>query len=182
VIRKSVLMKYARSLAEVAVESGIGPKIERDFQHLNAVARQVPDFMQVLKNPVIPTSDKLGLMDDIGKQVEYHPYFLDFCKLLIENHRIAHLQDIFELYLGERDDLQGVVNAQVYTPRPLDHHHQEKLIQGLKEVLSKEITLDVREDPTLIGGLKVNVDGTVYDGSVKRQLERLKQQLASETF
>jgi F-type H+-transporting ATPase subunit delta len=182
VIRKSLLIKYARSLAEVAVESAIEPEIHDNFEHMTAVIRQVPEFLKVFKSPVIPTDVKLGIMDAVAAKYGYHAYFRDFLKLLTEHHRTPYLTDIYELYVRERDELTGILSVQVFSPRPLDDGHQRKLAEGLQRILQVNVKLDVEVDDRLIGGLKVQTNGTVYDGSVKRQLERFRESLASETI
>jgi F-type H+-transporting ATPase subunit delta len=182
VIRKSLLIKYARSLAEVAVESGIEPEIQANFEHMAAVIRQVPEFLKVFKSPVIPTDVKLGIMDAVADKYGYHEYFRDFLKLVTEHHRATYLPDMYDLYTRERDELTGILSVHVHAPRPLDDGHQRKLAEGLERILRVNVQLDVEVDESLIGGLKVQTNGTVYDGSVKRQLERFKASLASETI
>jgi len=181
-IRKSLLLKYARSLAEVAVESGIEPQIQQNFEHMATVARQVPEFLKVFKSPVIPPEVKRNLMTAVAVKYGYHDYFRDFLKLLAEHHRTAYLTDIYELYLHERDALIGVRSVQVFSPRPLDEAHRRTLAAGLAQILGVRIQLEVETDDTLIGGLKIQTEGTVYDGSVKRQLERFRENLSAQAI
>lgn len=178
-IRKSVLRKYARSLAEVGHEEGLLPELETNFRHLVEVARQVPEFMIVMRNPALPLELKTGLVREIAARNGYHRYFTDFVAILISHYRMAYLEDIFELFLLERDELTGKVTAQVSAARDLDPKHQEKLAAGLETIFRKGILMDLSTDPDLIGGLKVQVGGTIYDGSIRRQLDRLRQQLVS---
>ncbi|MBN2431557.1 MAG: ATP synthase F1 subunit delta [Acidobacteria bacterium] len=181
-IRKSLLLKYARSLAEVAVESGFEPQIQQNFEHMTAVNRQVPEFLKVFKNPVIPLDVKRKLMTAVADTFGYHAYFRDFLKLLTDHHRTAYLPDIYELYLREQNTLTGILSVQVFAPRPLDEAHQRRLASELAEILGVRIQFDVEMDDTLIGGLKIRMDGTVYDGSVKRQLERFRESLSAEAI
>jgi len=179
VIRKSILLKYARSLAEVAQEAGQTARVKRDFEALAAVVDGVPEFMQVMQNPVVALSVKAGLADSLGRKLDLHPYLAEFLRVLIRHHRIMHLPAIHALFEEELNRLAGVVRTRVVTARPLADEALERLRRELARILNHGITLDTVVDPELIGGIKLEVAGKVYDGSIRLQLDRLKSIIVS---
>ena len=178
-IRKAVLMRYARSLAEVALEAGVEPKVAADFAGLLSLAGAVPDYMAIMRNPVVPLSVKDSIVKGMAQRFGFHPFFGEFLRLLVKHHRMPYLTDIHDLYRQEVDRLKGVARPRVVTSRRLDPAHQDRLLASLKQVLCQEVVLDLREDPELIGGLRLEVAGMIFDGSVRHQLERLREGLAS---
>lgn len=174
-----VLLKYARSLAEVAVSAGADETVEQDFRALLALLAGAPDFMKTMKNPAIPMSVKTGLVDEVARGAALHRFLHDFLRLLVENHRIAYLPAIFDLYLQEMNRLRGVVQAAMTTAHPLEGSRQRQLNGDLTRVLGRRVELTAQVDPDLIGGIRLEVEGSIYDGSVQRQLERLKEELAA---
>ena len=178
-IRRAILMRYARSLAEVAVEAGVEPPISAQFAQALAMAGAVPEFMAVMRNPVVPQSVKDSIATGLARRFAFHPFVTEFLRLLVKHHRMVHLGAIFDLYRLEVDRLRGVARTRVVTSRPLDDPHREKLTRGLRQALGQDVVLDVAENPDLLGGLRLEVAGQVFDGTVRRQLDRLREALAS---
>jgi F-type H+-transporting ATPase subunit delta len=179
VIRKAVLLRYARSLAEVSLEAGAEPKVAADFAGLVSLAGAVPEYRAVMRNPVVPMSVKNSIVTGMAQRFGFHPFFGEFLRLLVKHHRMPSLPDIHDLYREEVDRLKGVARPRVVTSRRLDPAHQDRLLVSLKQALRREVVLDLREDPGLIGGLRLEVAGMIFDGSVRHQLERLREGLAS---
>lgn len=179
-IRKSTLLKYARSLAEVARESGLTAKVKSDFDSLAAIARDIPEFMQVMRNPVVALSAKTGVVDVLDRKLGLHPYVAEFLRVLVRQHRIMHLTAIHELFEEELDRLAGVLKTRVVTARPLEGAALERLHRELAGRLGHALTFESAVEPNLIGGLKLEVAGKVYDGSVRLQLDRLKSLIVSD--
>lgn len=180
-IRRSTLLRYARSLAEVAFSDGVAPQVVAAYAQLGAIAAGVPDFLPILKNPVIPARNKLEILASLGKTFGWHPYFNDYLKVLAANHRLAHVLDIHPLFEEEVDRLDQVVKARAWTARPLPSEAAARLSDALGRALSRRVQVSSAVDESLIGGLRVEVAGVVYDGSVKRQVERLAERLAGKS-
>jgi F-type H+-transporting ATPase subunit delta len=178
VIRKAVLRRYARSLAEVAHEASQADAVRADFEQLLALTVRVPDFLTAMRNPVVPQETKRAIVDDIARRLGLSNYFAQFLRVLVDHHRIPHVAAIGELYDEEVDALAGVVRARVSTARPLLPARQDWLGGELRRVLQRTVSVDAAVEPDLIGGLRLQVGGTVYDGTVRNQLQRLKRRLA----
>mgnify|MGYP000201854339 CR=1 FL=1 len=177
-IRKSIMRRYARSLAEVARENGVTDAIRHDFRGLLVVSRSVPEFLAAMRNPVVPQEAKQAIVDDLSRRFGFQDYFARFLRVLVEHHRIVHVDAIGEMFDEEADALSGVVRARVATARALEPARRDRLAADLRRILDRNVAVEAAVDPALIGGLRVQVGGTVYDGSVRSQLDRLKRRLA----
>jgi len=178
VIRKSLLRRYARSLAEVAREVDVTDAVRRDLRVLQAVSEQVPEFLAAMRNPVVPQETKRAIVDDLSRRCGFQKYFAQFLRVLVEHHRIVHVNAIGVIFDEEADALSGVVRARVATARALEPARRDRLAADLRRILDRNVAMEATVDPALIGGLRVQVGGTVYDGSVRSQLDRLKRRLA----
>ncbi|HOB53669.1 MAG TPA: ATP synthase F1 subunit delta [Acidobacteriota bacterium] len=177
-IRKSLLRRYARSLAEVAREVSITDAVRRDLRVLQAVSEQVPEFLAAMRNPVVPQETKRAIVDDLSRRCGFQKHFAQFLRVLVEHHRIVHVNAIGVIFDEEADVLSGVVRARVATARALEPARRDRLAADLRRILDRNVAMEATVDPALIGGLRVQVGGTVYDGSVRSQLDRLKRRLA----
>ena len=101
----------------------------------------------------------------------------NFLNLLLDKNRIGSIQEITEYYEKLTDDISNVARAEVITTRPLKDDAKERLGKAIEALTSKSVKMEVREDKGLIGGVIVKIGDLVLDGSVKAQLEGLKESL-----
>jgi F-type H+-transporting ATPase subunit delta len=105
---------------------------------------------------------------------------IHFLSLLLERDRLAHLPGIVNCYRRLLNEAKGRVEAKVVSAAGLDAALVERLRGQLKGISGKEVVLQQETDPSLLGGLLVELEGKVYDGSVRTQLEKMKQRIARE--
>lgn len=104
----------------------------------------------------------------------------NFLNILLEKDRFVYLESILDAYRVILDEASGRVRATVTSAMELDKIQIERISEALKKVVKKDVDLDLSIDPSLIGGLIAEVEGMVYDGSVRTQIARLKQSLKGE--
>jgi len=165
-------------LAEVAHEAGVTDAVRRDLRLLQTVSERVPEFLAAMRNPVVPQETKRTIVDDLSRRCGFQKYFAQFLRVLVEHHRIVHVNAIGEMFDEEADALSGVVRARLATARALEPVRRDRLAADLCRILDRNVAMETVVDPALIGGLRIQVGGTVYDGSVRNQLDRLKRRLA----
>jgi F-type H+-transporting ATPase subunit delta len=100
--------------------------------------------------------------------------------MLLERNRMGYLPLVSDVYGELVDEKEGRVKGTIWSAYPLDEGMKARIQDVLKEKMKKEVVLRMVEDKTLIGGIKVAVKGTIMDGSVKRQLEVLKENILKE--
>ncbi|HYH85973.1 MAG TPA: ATP synthase F1 subunit delta, partial [Pyrinomonadaceae bacterium] len=101
-------------------------------------------------------------------------------QVLLQNHRLADLSEINRQFVQELDRRAGVVNAQVTTARPVSSEMQEALRARLAEVTGSKVRLEFGVDNDLIGGVVTRIGSTLYDGSVRGQLQQIRRKMIGE--
>jgi F-type H+-transporting ATPase subunit delta len=170
--------RYARALLDVAVAGGDPEAVERELMEFADLLRENPALQKALLNPAVPTPRKRAVVEQIlSTDGSISPIVSRLFLFLAERDRFGLFTDLVDAYRQTLQDHQQVVRAEITTARPLSEDRLRALQAKLVETTGKSVTLETRVDPELIGGVVTRIGSVVYDGSVVRQLERLKEQL-----
>lgn len=176
--------RYARAFAEVMMANGAEPGTTvEDLEQMAALVGENAALRHVFENPSVEHKQKLGLLDAIMERtggVASRPRALlrNFIAVLIDRKRIGQLEEIAALFKQELDQRMGIAEARVTSFRTLGDTEKKSLETQLAAVTGKTIRASYSEDPGLLGGAVVRVGSTIYDGSIRGQLERIRQRLA----
>jgi F-type H+-transporting ATPase subunit delta len=172
--------RYARALFDVARKEG---NIEQAGRDLAAFAQLVGghDLLpRVLSNPAIPASSKRAVIEQlIARAGSLAPVVGKLLTLLADRDRLVLLPDIAAAYQDRLMEHANVVRAEVVTAVGLTGDRMAALQQGLAQATGRQVQLESRVDPSIIGGAITRIGSTVYDGSVTRQLEKMKEALTT---
>jgi F-type H+-transporting ATPase subunit delta len=175
----TVVNTYARALADVVVASRLDAvRTLAEAQQVAALADQSRELREVWDNPSIAAEQKRAVLDAIVQRAGVSRPVRNFVAVLIDKRRTRFLSEIvkqFAHYLNER---LGIAEADVMSARELTAQERSELEADLSRVTGKTIRANYEQNPALLGGAIARVGSTVYDGSVKGQLERIRQQLA----
>lgn len=171
-------MKYAKALAEVAFEEETAEEVSRELTSFADLLDRSGELSDALVNPSFPLVIKQGIVRDLGVKMRLQPIVLNFLLLLVERDRILQLESMRAGYQRVLDDHAGVVQVLVTSPAKLTGAVQKNLEQALKRLTGEKVRLEYRLDESLIGGVKLQIGSTVYDGSVRTQLDHLRQELS----
>ena len=105
----------------------------------------------------------------------------NFLRVILQRNRIRYFEEIFDYYLKSVNIRKGIISAEVASAQPLSEKELSALRGSLSGATGRTVILNVRSDPKLLGGLIVQIGSTVYDGSIRRQLAEMQQQLAGRT-
>jgi len=184
VTNKTAATRYARALFDVALKEKVDlSNVGQQLEAFAALFTQHPTLAKVLLNPAVPAPRKraaiVALIELVApnKGAGLAPVVSKLLVLLAERDRLVLLPDLAASYRDRLLDHQKVVRAQVATAEPLSAERTKAIEKSLARVTGKSVTLSTRVDREMIGGLVMNVGGTVYDASVVRQLQRIKQKL-----
>lgn len=177
---KTAAVRYARALLDVAVKERADlEQIESELAQLAALFQQFPLLGQVLTNPAVPVPRKTAAMTDLVARAGLSPIVAKLVLLLTSRDRLVLLPDLVEAYQDRLMDYRHVVRAEVTTTAPLDDARVQAIQRGLASLTGRTVTMTTKIDPAIIGGVVARIGSTVYDGSIARQLERMKEQLES---
>ena len=173
-----VAKPYARALYDAAVEQNALAPILTDIERLQTLIEQSEEFTQLIHNPILSPQFKGETFQQLFTDT-MQPLTVNFFKLLALKQRERYLVAILETFLAIVDEAAGRLVAKVTTAVPITGAQTERLAQQLSTYSGKEVRLETLTDPHIQGGFIVQLDDTVFDASVRTQLQRLKQQLAS---
>ncbi|HOC17282.1 MAG TPA: ATP synthase F1 subunit delta [Vicinamibacterales bacterium] len=170
--------RYARALMDVTrSEGGDLDGVERDLAAFVSLVDGEAALRRVLVNPALPAARKKALVAELLGRASLGPQVSKLLLLLAERDRLALLPDVLDHYRLRLLDLRNVVQAEVTTAVPLEAERIEALRAALAAMTGRQVAMTTRVDPGLIGGVVTRIGSTVYDGSVKRQLERMREAL-----
>ena len=190
--------RYARALLDVAVkeaERGLAVGRERDLgapdarasdalqeieQQLGAFVdlfKQHPTLERVLLNPAVPVPRKRAVVTELTGRLGVSAVLSKLLVLLADRDRLVLLPDLLSTYRGRLLDYQHVVRADVTTAAPLMADRAQAIERRLAQVTGRQVTVTTSVDPSIIGGVVARVGSTNYDGSITRQLQKMKEKL-----
>lgn len=170
-----VSVRYAESLMGIAEDKKNLDRIANDAELIISAMESVRELQLVLSNPVIKPELKLSILNEIFKS-KISSDTLNFLKFVVGKGRENLLYDIMKSFMNLRDAKLGIANINVKTAFELDEKGKEELINLFNKILNKKIKFKYDVDPEMIGGFIATVDDTVYDASLKHQLELLRKQ------
>jgi F-type H+-transporting ATPase subunit delta len=178
VTNKTAATRYARALLDVAVkEKANVEQIDAELAEFVDLFTRYPALEKVLLNPAVPVPRKRAAVADILARAQFSPILAKLLTLLTDRDRLVLLPDLLASYRDRLMDYRRVVRAEVTTAAPIDAARVEAIQRGLAKLSGRAVTMSTRIDPSIIGGVVARIGSTVYDGSVTRQLARMKERL-----
>jgi len=177
---RTVTGEYAGALADVALASGRAETLRQEVRSFVELEAASADLRNFLDSPAVSREAKQDLLGKLVGRMGASSELRNFLFVLVDHRRTALLAEIareFETTLLQR---LGVAEASVTSARELSAPQKQKLAGTLESVTGKKIEARYAVDPMLVGGLVVRIGSTVYDGSVRAQLERLAARLTRE--
>jgi F-type H+-transporting ATPase subunit delta len=176
----SVASTYARAFADVVLSAHLD--VERSIAALRAIANllgESPELRRVWENPAVPAEQKRRVLDVIAERDERPKQVRNLVAVLIDHRRTHFLEPIIRQLEKELDARLGFVEAQITSARTLEDAEKSEFEAQVGKLTGKKVRAHYGEDASLLGGAMVRVGSTIYDGSVKGQLERLKEAISS---
>jgi F-type H+-transporting ATPase subunit delta len=176
----SVASTYARAFADVV----IGAHLDADgcIAQLRAIANllaESSDLRRVWENPAIPADQKRGVLDVIAQRDEIAVQVRNLVAVLIDHRRVHFLEPIIRQLEKELDARLGFTEAQITSSRELDDAEKREFEAQVGRLTGKKVRAHYGQDASLLGGALLRLGSTIYDGSVKGQLEKIKEAISS---
>jgi F-type H+-transporting ATPase subunit delta len=173
----NISRRYARAFIEIATEE---KQIEPYYNELNQFAlivSQNKSLSDFLANPVFELASKKGVVDSVIAKLKLSGMTISFLRLLVDKKRIDIINDIVICYRQLMDETLKKVSVNVKTAFALSDELRSSINSGLEKAIGKTVEMTVEEDPTLLGGVVITVGDTLYDGSIKNQLNNMRNLL-----
>ena len=181
----SVVGTYARAFADVVLadvaktgSSHLDPARSLEELHgIEALLKESDQLRRVLETPSIPGDRKRAVLDAITGRMGTTRQVRNFVAVITDHRRLPLFSEILKQLEQELNDRQGFAEAQISSARQLSDPEKQMLEAEITKLTGKKIRARYAQDATLLGGAVVQVGSTIYDGSVKGQLDRIKEQL-----
>jgi F-type H+-transporting ATPase subunit delta len=176
----SVVGTYARAFADVVMTQSnlLDPaRMLQESRGIEALLQESDSLRRVLENPSIPGDRKRAVLDAIAMRLGSTRQVRNFIAVLIDHRRLPLFSEILKQLEQELDGRQGFAEAQVSTARQLSDPEKQMLEAEIAKLTGKKVRARYEQDASLLGGAVVQVGSTIYDGSVKGQLENIREQL-----
>jgi F-type H+-transporting ATPase subunit delta len=170
--------RYARAFADVVAQRHMDA--DKTVQELTQVSELVGashELRNVFLNPSVDHKQKISLLDAIIKRIDGTQMLRNFVAVLIDHKRIGQIGDIADQFKRELDQRMGIAEARISSARELTAAEKKSLEHQLAALTGKTIRATYQEDAGLLGGAVVRVGSTIYDGSVRGRLQRMKEEL-----
>lgn len=168
--------RYAQALAEVVDAAKIpAAEVQSQLADFAGTLAESAPLREVLSNPSIPVDQKIKVIDALCAKTKYIKPVRNFIAVLVAHDRISAFSEIAEAYVTLADEEQGIEHAEVTTARDIDEAGRNALESKMRAIAGGKLTATYKQDATLLGGAIIRIGSTVYDGSIRGQLARLKE-------
>jgi F-type H+-transporting ATPase subunit delta len=170
--------RYALAFLDVVTAAKLDTAaIDLQFTDFLATWDGSAELQQFFCNPSIPAFQKVAVLDKLNAQLGLLKELRNLLAVLINNDRIGHVHEVAEAYRTELQTQQGIRQTEIVTARALDEQEQNALVAGVGQLAGSRIRATFKLDASILGGAVVRIGSTVYDGSVRGRLARLKEAL-----
>lgn len=170
-------IRYAKAILEFALESKAAEAVEGDMQRIAATISQSVELQRVLESPVIKAEVKKNALLEIFKDA--HDVSKGLVQALLDNKRIALLQEVALKYIILHRTRKGEERAYVTTAVPLNESLEKKILEAVTQATGKKVSLENRIDGNIIGGFVLRIGDTQYDASIASKLNGIKREFTN---
>jgi F-type H+-transporting ATPase subunit delta len=171
--------RYAAALFDLADERRGLDEVATDVRQLRAMLQRSGDFQRLIRSPILSRDQQAAAMKAIVERAGLSPLVRDFLAVVARNRRLFAVPAMIEAFLAKLAARRGEVNAEITAAQPLTEGQLAALNEQLRRSIGSRVTVDVRIDPALIGGMIVKVGSRMVDGSVRSKLRRLQLAMKS---
>lgn len=172
--------RYARAFADVVASAGLdATSLDRQFGDFLASWDGSKELRELFANPAVPAVQKVSILDKLNAKMALQRELRNLLAVLINNDRIGEVHEVARAWRAEMQERLGIRQAEIVTARELNEGERAELVAGVGKLAGSRIEPTFKLDSSIIGGTVVRIGSTVWDGSVRGRLERLKEALIS---
>jgi len=176
-ISSKISRRYAKALFGIGREDGNHETYGKCLEEFARFCEENENFFKVVSSKIFSTEERIRVLEAVLAKSDFPDVVKNFLRVLLDKDRIGAISGIAQHYRKLTDEVSNITRANIITARPLKQEALEELKQGLERLTGKTVVPDVSEDDSLIGGVVVKIGDMILDGSVRAQLEGLKESL-----
>jgi F-type H+-transporting ATPase subunit delta len=172
--------RYAHAFLDVVTSAKLdAAAIDRQIADFLATLDGSPELREFFVNPAIPAIQKVGILDKLNEKLGLQKELRNLLAVLIDNGRIGQVAEVIQAYRRLLQEQSGIQQAEIVTARELSEQERSALAMDIGRMAGSQIEASFKLDTSILGGTVVRIGSTVYDGSVRGRLARLKQALTA---
>lgn len=171
---KGIADRYAAALYGLADERKALDQVAEDLRAVQAMLTESEDFRRLVSSPILSREDQKKGLAAISEKAGLSDLTSNFLGLVAQNRRLFALRDMISAYLQRLAAARGEVSAEVVSAKKLTASQTTALQAALKQVVGKDVAVEAKVDPAILGGLIVKVGSRMVDSSVRSKLQRLQ--------
>jgi F-type H+-transporting ATPase subunit delta len=171
-----VASRYAKSLIDLSKEQQILDKVKADLTVFQKTVHQNVSLQSLLKSPVVNNGDKIAILKKVFG-ASFQKLTIDFFSIVVRKNRSSVLETISQSFMDQYNDLNNIISATVKTAQAIDASVTAEVTSFIEKQSGKKVALTASVDPSLIGGLVIQVGDNLYDASISGKLNKVKQNL-----
>jgi F-type H+-transporting ATPase subunit delta len=180
-VNVSIARRYARALLDVTAESQRTDAVATQLDSLVKAFERSPELSDVLLNPAYSRAQRAQVVESLIQLAgNLDPILSNTLRLLVERNRLIYLPDVARAFREMADARAGRVRGQVTSAAPLTPDTLEQLRKNLQQLTQRDVILEQKVDPSLLGGVAAQVGSVLYDGSLRTQLEQMRRELKQQ--
>jgi F-type H+-transporting ATPase subunit delta len=173
----AVARRYAKALILIGKEDGQAESYRNELEGVSDLFEKEKALGLAVTNPLYVAANRRNVLETIIEKLNLSHVMSSFLMLLFDKGRIGFLKDINTYYQALADELKGVARAELISAADLSSDAVDKIRTALSNMIQKDIVLEFKQDPNLIGGIVTRIGDLVLDGSIKTQLLNMKESL-----
>jgi F-type H+-transporting ATPase subunit delta len=177
---KALAERYAGALVEVALENKQADQVKKELAAFAAMIRESAELHAFLSNPSIARASKHAAIEQLVARMGASRTLRNYLFVIVDQRRAGLLPEIEQAFSALLDARQGITQAMVTSAADLTAKERAELDATLAKLTGRKVQAQYKTDPTLIGGAVVKIGSTIYDGSVRAQLDRLRARMIAE--
>jgi len=177
---KALAERYAGALVDVALENHQADQVKQELASFAQMVRESPELNAFLSNPSIARAAKHSAVQALVTKMGASRTLRNYLFVIVDQRRAGMLVEIEQAFTRLLDARQGITQATVSSAADLTAQERAELAAALTKLTGQKVQAQYTTDPALIGGAVVRIGSTIYDGSVRTQLERMRARMISE--
>jgi len=173
----AIARRYAEALADVATARNQVDKIDNDVRVFSEMVTSSRELRDLFASPIVSKTDKLRVLEALIQRMRPDQMTANLLRTMLSHNRLQHLAEVYEQFRRTMNERKGLIVAEVTTAAEVGPAEQENLGRTLERMTGKRVEFKFKTDSSLIGGVVTRIGSVVYDGSVRTQLQEIKEQL-----
>jgi F-type H+-transporting ATPase subunit delta len=177
---RSASLQYANALADIALEQGAAGPVIQQLSDFTAAYSSFAELRNFFESPAASKEQKRGVVENISARLGASKIVRNFLFVVIDHRRTRELPEILATFQNVLRERQGIAETEVSSALALNDVQKKEITRTLEGITGKKIEATFSLDASLIGGVRVRVGDTIYDGSLRNRLDGLRERLTAE--